>query len=142
MSNDSLPPQSAQSTQRLNGLSGEIIGAAMEVHRHLGPGLLESAYEACLIRELYERDVPIAVQVPLPLTYKGLALDVGYRLDLVAAGCIVVELKAVDRIERVHIAQLMSYLRLSGLPLGLLINFNVAKLIEGVRRIANATLEQ
>jgi GxxExxY protein len=142
MGNDYLPPQSAQSTQRLNCLSREIIGAAIEVHRHLGPGLLESAYETCLIQELHERNVPIAVQVPLPLSYKGVALEAGYRLDLVVDGCVIVELKAVDHLERVHVAQLMSYLRLSGLPLGLLINFNAAKLVEGVRRIANAPMNQ
>jgi GxxExxY protein len=142
MGNDYLPPQSAQSTQRLNGLSREIIAAAIEVHRHLGPGLLESAYEACLIEELRERAIPFAVQVPLPLTYKGVRLDAGYRLDLLVADSIVVELKAVDQLERVHVAQLMSYLRLSGRTLGLLINFNVARLVEGVRRVANGPLNQ
>jgi GxxExxY protein len=115
-----------------------VIGAAVEVHRHLGLGLLESAYSACLGFELRERGLDVATQVPLPVVYKGRRLDVGYRLDLVVEDAVVVELKSVERIERVHAAQLLSYLRLSGHRLGLLINFNVRVLTEGVRRIANA----
>ena len=119
---------------RSNELSRVIIGAAIEVHRHLGPGLLESAYQACLKRELELREVPHQTQVPLPLDYKGIHLDDTYRLDFIVGGLVVVELKSVEAIHPVFEAQLLTYLRLTNLWLGLLINFNVAVLKDGIRR--------
>ena len=118
-------------------VSGIIIGAAIDVHRALGPGLLESAYEACLAYELIERGMQVERQKELPVTYKEVNLDVGYRLDLVVNGVVVVELKAVNRLAPIHQAQLLSYLKLSGLKLGLLINFNETVLKNGIRRLAN-----
>jgi GxxExxY protein len=111
-----------------------IIGAAIEVHRHLGPGLLESAYEQCLCRELHLRGLPFKCQVDLPVSYKGLKLDCGYKIDLIVCEEVVVELKAVERILPVHEAQLLTYLKLSAKPVGLLINFNVALLTQGIIR--------
>lgn len=120
----------------LEELSSAVIGAAIEVHRELGPGLLESAYEACLGHELALRQIAFEWQVPLPVSYKGVHLDCGYRLDLVVNGQLVVELKAVEHLEPIHQAQLLTYLRLSRKRVGLLINFNVALLKQGiVRRI-------
>ena len=104
--------------------SKEIIGVAIEVHRHLGPGLLESAYEECMSHELNLRGLSFERQKPLALTYKGKNLDCGYRLDIVVEGLVILELKAVDRIEPIHEAQLLTYLKLSDLKLGILINFN------------------
>ena len=115
-------------------LTGKIIGAAIEVHRTLGPGLLESAYQEALCRELFLRHIPFARQVVLPTEYKGLRLDCSYRIDLVVDSAVVVEIKAVAAIERVHEAQLLTYMRLGRWKLGLLINFNVPLLREGVRR--------
>ena len=114
-----------------------IIGAAIEVHRALGPGLLESAYEECLCHELHLRGVAFDRQVNLPVLYKGLLLDCGYKMDLVVERQIVLELKAVESILPVHEAQLLTYMSLADCPAGLLINFNVAKLIDGVSRILN-----
>lgn len=111
-----------------------IIGAAIEVHRELGPGLLESTYEECLCRELELRGIPFKRQFPLPVVYKGVRLDCGYRLDLLVADAIVIELKAIASIEPIHEAQLMTYLKLGGWKLGLLINFNVPILKDGIRR--------
>ncbi|MCA9516296.1 MAG: GxxExxY protein [Myxococcales bacterium] len=113
----------------------QIIGAAIEVHRELGPGLLESAYRACMVHELALRGLDVATEVPIPLEYKGLHLTTCYRLDVVVEGAVVLELKAIKTLERVHHAQLLSYLRLSGLHVGLLINFHVPVLREGLRRI-------
>lgn len=113
-----------------------VIGAAIEVHRVLGPGLLESAYEECLCRELELRSVPHARQVPLPLEYKGLRLDCGYRMDIVVADAVLAELKATTELLPVHEAQLLTYLRLSGLRVGLLMNFHALTLLKGlVRRV-------
>jgi len=106
-------------------LTSEIIAAAIEVHRALGPGLLESAYQACLCRELQLRELDFAQQVDFPLSYKGIKLDCSYRLDLIVANRVVVELKSVHDILPVHEAQLLTYLQLTGLRVGLLINFNV-----------------
>ena len=117
--------------------SKEIIGAAIEVHRNLGPGLLESAYEECLCRELFIRHLTFERQKPLPLSYKGVKLDCGYRLDIVVEGLVILELKAVDRIEPIHEAQLLTYLKLSNLKLGILINFNVPILKNEIKRIVN-----
>jgi len=111
-----------------------IISAAIEVHRYLGPGLLESAYEACVAHELLSRGLAVSQQVALPVEYKGHRIDAGYRLDMVVARSVVVEVKAVDGLAAIHEAQLLTYLRLSGLRVGLLINFNVKLLRDGVKR--------
>lgn len=116
-------------------LTGRIIGAAIEVHRELGPGLLESAYAACLEQELKLREIAVAREVPLPVRYKGLALDCGYRLDMVVEGRIVVEIKAVRDVLAIHEAQLLSYLKLGGWRTGLLMNFHEMKMVDGVRRM-------
>ena len=116
-------------------LTSKIIAAAIEVHRALGPGLLESAYLACLVRELVLRGIPFAQEKPLPVEYKGVRLDCGYRLNLLVDGKVVVELKAVDALHPVHEAQLLTYLKLSGCRVGLLINFNVPVLKEGIKRM-------
>jgi len=120
-----------------NALTGKIIGAAIEVHRTLGPGLLESAYEACLVFELQEKGLNIERQKPLPLVYKNVKLDSGYRLDLIVETKVVVEVKSMTEIAAVHKAQLLSYLRLANLQIGLLINFNVKMLKQGIHRIIN-----
>jgi len=118
----------------LNKLTEQIIGAAIEVHRHLGPGLLESAYEACLAYELERLGLKVEKQKPLPLIYKDIRLDQGYRIDLLVADQVVVELKVVDALMPVHEAQMLSYLKLSGCKLGLLINFDVKLLKDGICR--------
>ena len=115
-------------------LTNAILGAAVEVHRALGPGLLESAYEECLCRELTLRGLAYQRQVPLALNYKGVVIDCGYRVDMVVENSVVLELKSVDHLEPVHEAQLLTYLRLSGVKVGLLINFKVAALRRGVIR--------
>jgi GxxExxY protein len=115
-------------------ITSDIIGAAIEVHRALGPGLLESAYQAAMCRELSLRKIQFIQQVDMPLTYKGVNLDCGYRIDLIVADVVAVELKAVQEILPVHEAQLLTYLRLTGFRVGLLINFNVAALKNGIRR--------
>jgi GxxExxY protein len=117
-----------------NEITREIIGAAIEVHKRLGPGLLESAYEACLAEELRRRNLKVAQQVGLPVVYKETKLDCGYRLDLIVESKIVVELKSVDALAPIHEAIILTYLRLSGHKIGLLINFNVAILKDGLRR--------
>jgi GxxExxY protein len=120
-----------------NELTQAIIGAAIEVHRTLGPGLLESAYEECLCRELAIRQLAFERQRPLPLNYKGVPLDCGYRLDLLVANTVVVEIKTVEALLPIHEAQVLTYLRLGGWQIGLLINFNVAKLKDGVQRLVH-----
>lgn len=122
---------------KLNRTSDMIIGAAIAVHRALGPGFLESAYRACLAFELRDRGLKVLEEVALPVIYRGVQLDCGYRLDLLVEDCIIVELKSVERLMAIHQAQVISYLRLSGHRLGLLINFNVKLLISGVKRVAN-----
>lgn len=122
---------------RLNGITEQIIGAAIEVHRVLGPGLLESAYSSCLVFELRERGFRVEQERPLPVVYKSVKLDCGYRLDLVVENLVIVEIKAVERLNSVHEAQLLSYLRLYGCKVGLLINFHVSMLKQGIRRIVN-----
>ena len=119
---------------KVNEVTEAIIGAAIEVHRTIGPGLLESAYVQCLCYELALRQIPFQLELPLPVQYKGLKLDCGYRLDLVVADAVVVEVKAVDRITPLHEAQLLTYLRLGGWKAGLLINFNVPLLRDGIVR--------
>ncbi len=117
----------------INQLTESIIGAAIEVHRALGPGLLESAYETCLSFELAELGLNIDRQKPLPVVYKGTGLDAGYRLDLLVEDRVIVEVKAVDQIVPIHQAQLLSYLKLSGCKVGLLINLNVPVLKNGIK---------
>jgi GxxExxY protein len=114
--------------------TGPIIGAAIEVHRQLGPGLLESAYEECLCHELHLRGLSFERQVALPVSYKGLQLDCGYRIDLIVEQEVVVELKAIERLLPIHEAQLLTYLKISGKRVGLLLNFNVPLLTQGVIR--------
>ncbi len=118
------------------GLTERIIGAAIEVHRTLGPSLLESTYESCLVHELVQEYVRTERQVPIPVRYKGVTLDCGYRIDPLVEGS-VVELKAVDKVLPIHEAQLIAYLRLGGFPVGLLINFNVRLFKDGIPRRAN-----
>lgn len=117
------------------GLTERIIGAAMEVHRILGPGLLESAYQACLAWELDQRGLSVRQQVALPVLYKDVEIDLGYRLDLEVDDAVVVEIKTVRVFEAIHAAQLLTYLRLSGHRVGLLLNFNVPMLKQGIRRL-------
>ena len=121
----------------INKLTGKIIGAAIEVHKALGPGLLESAYEECLCHEFGLKGLSNEKQKPLPVIYKGIELDCGYRLDLVVENAIILELKACEKIEPIHKAQLLTYLRLSGLHLGLILNFNVPAMRDGIVRIVN-----
>ena len=121
----------------INELSSKIIGAAIEVHKALGPGLLESAYEECLCYELSLQGLRFERQRPLPITYKGKQLNCGYRLDVVVEGKIIIELKACEKIEPIHKAQLLTYLKLSSLNLGLLLNFNVPVLRDGIFRLVN-----
>jgi GxxExxY protein len=123
--------------ETINKLTEQIIGAAIEVHRELGPGLLESTYEAALAYELTLRGVPFERQAALPIKYKGVLMEIGYRLDLLVGDAVVVELKAVDRVDRIHEAQLITYLKLSGKRAGLLINFNVPLLKDGITRRLN-----
>ena len=111
--------------ERLNGVTEQVISAAIAVHHELGPGMLESAYEACLVSELLDRELVVERQKALPLVYRGRVLECGYRVDLLVEGAVIVEVKSIERFERVHSAQLLSYLRLSGCKVGLLINFNV-----------------
>ena len=117
-----------------NSITGAVIGAAIEVHKLLGPGLLESAYEECLAREFDLRGIHYDRQKAVPVVYKDVKLDCGYRIDLVAEGRVVVELKAVENLAPIHEAIVLTYLRLSGCKIGLLINFNVVTLKEGIRR--------
>ena len=121
-----------------NELSQAVIGAAIEVHRHLGPGLLESAYEAALAHQLRLDGLSISRQAMLAVTYKGIELPDAYRMDLLVNDELVVEVKAVERLSPIHTAQLLTYLRLSGKPLGLLVNFNTKMLHQGVRRVVNS----
>ncbi|MEM6507245.1 MAG: GxxExxY protein [Planctomycetota bacterium] len=115
-----------------------VIGAAIEVHKSLGPGLLESAYESCLFYELSHNGLNVKRQQPLPLAYKQVKLDCGYRVDLLVKNCVVVELKAVEQVKPIHEAQLLSYLKLSGCSVGLLLNFNCTRMVDGItRRVFN-----
>ncbi len=118
-------------------LTGEIIGAAIEVHRQLGPGLLETTYQACLSRELELRGISFEYEKPLPLEYRGIRLDCGYRIDLLVAGLVIVEIKSVEALAPIHEGQLLTYLKLTGVKVGLLINFNVVVLKSGIRRLVH-----
>jgi GxxExxY protein len=121
----------------INDLTGQVIGSAIEVHKTLGPGLLESAYEECLCHELELRGISFERQKELPIEYKGAKLDCGYRLDIVVENRVVVELKACESFLPIHEAQLLTYLKLTGIKFGLLINFHVPSLKDGIKRIAN-----
>lgn len=126
------------SMEELNKITEGILGAAIEVHRNLGPGLLESAYRECLRYELLQRGYEVFQEVPLPLIYKGVKLDCGYRLDLLVNDAVIVEIKSVDSLAPIHEAQLLSYLKISGGKVGLLLNFNVKMLKHGgIKRLAN-----
>ncbi len=124
-------------TERINQVTQKVIGAAIEVHKHLGPGLLESAYEECMCHELTLRGSAFDRQMPLPVRYKGVKLDCGYRLDIVVQNMLILELKACEKIEPIHRAQLLTYLKLSGIRLGLLLNFGVPVMKDGIVRIVN-----
>ena len=123
--------------ENVNEITEKVIAAAIAVHRALGPGLLESAYAACLAYELAERGLAIERQKELPVIYRGVKVDCGYRIDLLVQGLVVVELKTVEELGPIHEAQLLSYLKLSGCRVGLLINFNVKMLKQGIRRMVN-----
>jgi GxxExxY protein len=118
-----------------NWITESVIGAAVEVHRELGPGLLESAYRTCLSEELRSRNLRVEAEASLPLTYRGIRLECGYRLDLLVEQQVLVELKAVRALDDLHLAQLLTYLKLSGKRIGLLVNFNVPLLKHGIRRV-------
>lgn len=118
-------------SEQINQITESFIGAAITVHKMLGPGLLESAYKECLAHELSIRGIPFEREKPLPLEYKGVRLECGYRLDFLVAGCVVIEIKSVATLAPIHEAQLLTYLRLGGWSVGLLINFNVEKLVQG-----------
>ena len=122
----------------LNELSGRIIGAAIEVHRSLGPGLLESTYKACLLYEMQKRNLHVQIEIPVPVIYDGQKLlDVGYRMDMLVGNRVVLELKSVECVTPIHKAQLLSYLRHSRMRLGLLLNFNVLVMNDGITRLIN-----
>lgn len=126
----------------INCITEKIIGCAIEVHKHLGAGLLESTYEACLLYELQKAGLEVKTQVGLPLVYKEIKLEVGYRMDFLVENRVVVEIKSVEALSEVHIAQVLTYLRLANAPIGLLINFNVLRLKDGIKRlIANNASE-
>ena len=129
-------------TRDPNKITETIIGAAIEVHRELGPGLLESTYEACLAYELVERGLKVERQKILPVKYHAVFLDCGYRIDLLVENLVIVELKVVERLGAIHEAQLLSYLKLSGASIGLLLNFNVTELRRGIRRLVNNLKEK
>ena len=116
-------------------LSNQVIGCAIEVHRHTGPGLLESTYEQCLAHELKNAKIPFKLQHPLPIDYKGVKLDCGYRVDVLVDECLIVELKSIDKMLPIHQAQLLTYMKLAGISVGLLINFNVKYLKNGIKRM-------
>jgi GxxExxY protein len=122
---------------KINDVSGQVVDSAMKVHSKLGPGLLESAYETCLTRELQLRGLSVQSQVAVPIVYEGIQIDVGYRIDLLVSSVVIVELKAIAKLLPVHEAQLLSYLRLGGKSVGLLINFHVVHLKDGIKRLVN-----
>ncbi len=126
-----------KSRDELNKISGSIIEFAIAVHRELGPGMLEGAYEICLVHELVRHGFDVQRQVVLPIVYQDIKLDAGYRIDLLIENAVIVELKVVEKFHPVHEAQLLSYLKMSDLRLGLLINFNVKLLKDGIRRVVN-----
>lgn len=128
-----------EAARAANDITHAIVTAALKVHSALGPGLLESAYEACLLHELQKNGLSVSSQVPLPIIYDGVKLDIGYRLDVLVENTVIVEVKAVEAITNIHKAQILSYLRLSNKSLGLILNFNVLHLREGIKRVVNGT---
>jgi GxxExxY protein len=132
-----MPSLSAMPSLRINKVSGAVIDAAMKIHSLLGPGLLESAYQACLAHELRKRSLRVETQVALPVVYEGEKLELGYRMDLLVENSVVVEIKCLETLHPVHQAQLLSYLRLSGKNVGLLINFYVPHLKDGITRMVD-----
>jgi GxxExxY protein len=132
-----MPATALKPTRNENELSKIILNAAFRVHSAIGPGLLESAYEACLAYELRDQGLKVVTQLPLPLVYRGIRLEVGYRLDLLVEDLVVVEIKSVDKFDPIHQAQVISYLKLSNKKLGMLINFNVLHLKDGIKRVVN-----
>jgi GxxExxY protein len=129
----------ATSPMTAHEISHAVISAALKVHSALGPGLLESAYEACLAHELRKAGLKVETQVGLPVVYDGIKLELGYRIDMLVNGLVVVELKSVEEISRVHVAQVLSYMKLSKKQLGLIINFNVLRLKDGIKRLVEGT---
>ncbi len=132
-----ISPQRTQRAQRemkKDPFTGKVIGCAIEVHRFLGPGLLESTYQQCLAHELHLNGIAFKLEHPLPVEYKAITLDCGYRIDILAENRLIIELKAVEEIKGIHKAQLLTYMKLSGIDTGLLINFNVERLKEGIQR--------
>ena len=123
--------------EKLNKITETIIGVAINIHRALGPGLLESAYEACMVYDLIKAGLKVEQQKPLPIVYRGVKLECGYRLDLMIANEVIIEIKSVEKLLPIHQAQLMSYLKLSDCKVGLLINFNVKVLKNGIKRVVN-----
>ena len=123
--------------RRVNQVTEKVIGCAIEVHKHLGPGLLESGYEECTCYEMTHGGLAVRRQVPLPVIYKGVKLDCGYRIDAIVEETVILEFKTVEKLLPVHEAQLLSYLRLSALPVGLLLNFNSRVMRDGIRRMVN-----
>jgi len=120
-----------------NEISEKIIGCSIEVHKSLGPGLLESAYQECLFYELQKAGLKVEKQKPLPLIYKDVKLDAGYRLDLIVDGRVIIEIKSIEVLNDIHTAQVLTYLKVSGCKVGLLINFNVLRLVDGLKRLVN-----
>jgi GxxExxY protein len=127
--------------QNINQVTGQIVDAAMKVHSALGPGLLESAYQGCLLYELRKRGLKVLPEVVQPVLYDGVRIDVGYRIDLLVEDCVIVELKSVDKLAPIHEAQILTYLKLSGTSVGLLLNFNVLHMRDGVKRMVNGLKE-
>lgn len=121
--------------EKLNWITGQVVDAAMKVHSALGPGLLESAYEKCLLFELHRRGISVEAQVEQPISYEGITIDAGYRIDLLVEDRVIVEVKAVEALGKIHQAQLLSYLKLANCPVGLLINFHSEHLKDGIRRM-------
>lgn len=135
-----VKPQWIQCNMTENQISKIVLDAAFKVHTNLGPGLLESAYQECLFYEINKTGLAINKEVPLPLNYESVRLDVGYRIDLLVENKFIVEIKAVEKLTDVHLAQILTYLKLSNVKLGLLINFNVARLKNGIKRVINGKL--
>jgi GxxExxY protein len=123
-----------------NDISGHVIGATIEVHKALGPGLLESAYEECLFYKLFQSGLYIEKEKPMPLIFEDVRLECGYRIDLLVEHKVVIEIKSVEALNDIHLAQTLTYMKLGGYKLGLLINFNVLKLKDGIKRVINGTL--
>jgi GxxExxY protein len=132
------PPKVERLTAaELNLLTGAVVDCSIKIHRRMGPGLLEGVYQTCLVHELRQRGIQVETNVPCPVSYEGVTIDVGYRADIVVAGEVIVELKSVERIHPIHQSQLLSYMKLGGQRVGLLINFNVQYLKDGITRIVN-----